>query len=74
MKDYVIFADTACDMKPDVLAEWGVPFRQLTFRFQGDDTEYSGATMDIKTFYDKMRQGGVAKTAAVNTEAFFGNV
>ncbi len=70
MRDYVIFTDSACDIKPELLAEWGVPYRSLTFRFDGDETEYSNDDMTVAEFYNKMRAGGVAKTAAVNAEAF----
>ena len=70
MNNYIICTDSACDIPSELLAAWGVPCRQLTFRFQEDAQEYTGLTMDIKSFYDKMRAGGIAKTAAVNTEAF----
>lgn len=70
MRDYVIFTDSACDIKPEILKEWGVKARPLTFRFDSDNVEYSNYDMDTKTFYDKMRDGGVAKTAAVNSAAF----
>ncbi|MBE6699974.1 MAG: DegV family protein [Ruminococcaceae bacterium] len=70
MRDYVIFTDSACDIKPELLAEWGVPYRPLTFRFDGDEKEYSNDDMSVVEFYNKMRAGGVAKTAAVNAEAF----
>ena len=70
MRDYVIFTDSACDIKPELLAEWGVPYRCLTFRFDGEEKEYSNDEMSVTEFYNKMRAGGVAKTAAVNAEAF----
>ena len=70
MNSYVIYTDSGCDISPALLAEWGVPAKSLTFRFAEDDVEYSNNDMAIKTFYDKMRAGGVAKTAAVNTESF----
>ena len=70
MRDYVIFTDSACDIKPELLAEWGVPYRSLTFRFDGEEKEYSNDDMSVKEFYDKMRAGSVAKTAAVTPEAF----
>ena len=70
MRDYVIFTDSACDIKPELLSQWGVPYRSLTFRFDGDEKEYSNDDMSVVEFYDKMRAGGVAKTAAVNAEAF----
>ncbi len=70
MSNYVIFTDSGCDIKPDVLAKWGVPYLSLTFRFNGEDKEYSNNDMDIAEFYDRMRKGGVAKTAAINVETF----
>lgn len=70
MENYIIFADTGCDIQPSLLAEWGIPSLDLTFKFDGDDKDYLNADMDVKTFYDKMRKGGVAKTSAVNMERF----
>ena len=70
MREYVIFTDSACDIKPELLAEWGVPYRCLTFRFDGEEKEYSNDDMSVREFYDKMRAGNVAKTAAVTPEAF----
>ncbi len=70
MKDYVIFTDSACDLKPELLAEWGVKYRCLTFRFDGDEKEYSNEDMSVAEFYEKMKGGAVAKTAAVNSETF----
>ena len=70
MRDYVIFTDSACDIKPELLSQWGVPYRCLTFRFDGEEKEYSNDDMSVVEFYNKMREGGVAKTAAVNAEAF----
>ena len=70
MRDYVIFTDSACDINPKLLGEWGVPYRSLTFRFEGEEKEYSNDDMSVVEFYDRMRAGGIAKTAAVNAEAF----
>ncbi len=70
MSNYVIFTDSGCDIKADVLKSWGVSSLDLTFRFNGEDKEYSNSDMDITSFYNRMREGGVAKTAAVNIETF----
>ncbi len=67
---YVIITDTACDIKPDVLAGWGVSALSLSFRFIDEDKEYTEADMPISEFYAAMRAGRVAKTAAVNSESF----
>lgn len=70
MSNYQIYTDSACDIKPALLAEWGVRYRELTFRFDDSEQEYSNNEMDTPAFYQKMRDGGVAKTAAINTEGF----
>ena len=70
MKEYVICADSACDMGGVRLGEWGVPHASLSFRFTDDNIEYTDRTMETGVFYDRMRNGGIAKTAAVNVEAF----
>ena len=70
MGEYIIFTDTACDIEPELLSDWGVRFASLTFRFDGDEKEYKNGEMPILDFYQKMRNGGVAKTAAANSEDF----
>ena len=70
MKEYIIVTDSACDIKPEILEKWGVGFCSLTFRFEGDEKEYSNFDMSALDFYNKMREGGSAKTAAVNVEGF----
>lgn len=70
MRDYIIYTDSACDISPEILNEWGVKVIPLTFRFAEEDKEYTSYDMQSKTFYDRMRAGGVAKTAAINSETF----
>ena len=70
MNNYVIYTDSASDIGAAELAEWGVKCAHLTFKFDGDDTIYAGDDMDSAAFYERMRAGGVAKTAAVNMDSF----
>lgn len=70
MKDYVIFTDSGCDISPELLDKWGVLHKSLNFRFDGDEKEYSNEDMPVSQFYQKMREGAVAKTSAVNAETF----
>ncbi len=70
MNNYVIFTDSACDIAPELLAKWGVEYLSLTFSFEGEDKEYGNGDMPVVDFYNKMREGGVAKTSAINGEAF----
>ncbi len=70
MSEYVIYTDSACDIAPEILEKWGVLSQSLTFRFDGEGKEYKNGDMPEIEFYQKMRDGGVAKTAAVNSETF----
>ena len=70
MSNYVIHTDSACDLSQELLSEWGVVSAPLTFRFDGSNEVFDEKSMPIKDFYQKMREGGVAKTAATNTESF----
>ncbi len=70
MSNFVIYTDSACDIKPEILEQWGVSCKALTFRFNDSDREFSNNDMPESEFYAKMRAGGIAKTAAVNVEEF----
>lgn len=70
MKNYVVFTDSSCDIYGGEIEKRGIRVVPLTFRFDGDGKEYTNYDMPISEFYQKMREGGVAKTAAVNTESF----
>jgi len=70
MSNFIIFTDSACDIKPSLLENWGVPYINLSFRFEDEDKEYSNDGMDIGVFYDRMRKGGIAKTSAINPDTF----
>ena len=70
MNGYVIYTDSSADLSRATAEAWGVKYSSLTFRFDGGE-EYSNDDMPIGDFYGKMRDGAVAKTAAVNTEKFY---
>ena len=70
MSNFVIFTDSACDIKPEKLKEWKVNSVELSFRFDGEDKAYFNSDMEIGEFYNKMKEGKVAKTAAINPEGF----
>lgn len=70
MNNYVIYTDSSSDIPKELLLKWGVRAPSLTFRFTDSAKEYTNDEMNISEFYSKMRQGGVAKTAAVNSESF----
>lgn len=70
MSNYVIFTDSACDIKEEMLQEWGVKYCALTFTFSDNEKQFSNYDLTAKDFYEKMRNGAIAKTAAANTEVF----
>lgn len=71
MNNYVIYTDSSCDLKKDLLKSFDVNAESLTFRFVDEDKEYGNDDMEIEEFYNRMKEGGVAKTAAINTQTFF---
>lgn len=70
MNNYIIFTDSASDIKTLTLKEWGVECIELSFRFEGEEKEYLNSDMDISEFYGRMKEGGIAKTAAINPDTF----
>ena len=69
MSNYRIVTDSACDMGTH-LDEWGVESVSLTLKFDGEDTVRRNDAVEPVAFYNRMREGGVAKTSAVNPEEF----
>ena len=70
MRDYVIFTDSCSDIKPEMLEKWGVACGDMTYTFDGEDKIYTNRDMTPDQFYNRMREGGTAKTAAINAAAF----
>lgn len=70
MNEFVIVTDTGCDISPKILQEWDVHAIDMTFRYVNEDREYQGQEVPAKEFYNKMREGAVAKTAAINPYTF----
>ena len=70
MRDYVIFTDSSCDLEPGLLAQWQVPFVSLTVKFDEDAGSFNNYEMPFHEFYERMRKGSVARTAAANMETF----
>lgn len=70
MSEYIIFTDSCCDVSPKLLKSWGVDYADMTFSFVGEEREYVGTDISNQEFYDCMRQGKQAKTAAINAHTF----
>lgn len=70
MNEYIVFTDSCCDVLPELLQAWGVPYANMTFTFDGEDKEYTDTDISGKEFYERMRQGAHARTAAINADTF----
>jgi len=70
MGNYVILTDSACDLKADFLNELNVEYINQIFHFENEDKEYTNEEMEVGAFYERMRNGESAKTAAINPEKF----
>ena len=70
MKNYIICTDSACDIRAEILRGLNVPVFDLTFKFDGEDTEHTENDISINDFYNQMRDGKVAKTSAINPDTF----
>lgn len=70
MNEYIIFTDSCCDVKPEILAQWDVRYADMTFSFEGEDRTYINTDMTSREFYDRMRKGDHPKTAAINAHDF----
>lgn len=68
MKKFVISTDTTCDLPLDYCRDNGIEIHTLFYRF-GETEVYGGDNLlDPKVFYDRMRNGEMPTTMAVNPE------
>lgn len=66
---YRIATDSCCDVPAEKLAEWGVRVIQLEVLVDGEDSRPNDQ-VDVKTFYDSLRAGKMARTTAANIAQF----
>lgn len=70
MNEFVIYTDSACDIDVPTLKEWNVKHISLSLTFEDEGKVLLNDEVEPVAFYNRMREGAVAKTAAVNTESF----
>ena len=71
MSDYIIYADSSCDIDKETLKKWNVNFFELTFMFDGSDKQYRNFDLAANEFYTIIRSGMQAKTSAINTSVYY---
>ena len=72
MSEFVIISDSAADMSQQLVEELGVHIIPMSFDISGE-IYYDwpdGREMDVKTFYDRLRAGESASTAAINVAQY----
>ena len=70
MSAYRIVTDSACDIAPEILRDWQVDMVAMPYMFQDTGEQHVDHDMPISSFYAHMRNGRVAKTSAVNVDAY----
>ena len=70
MNKYIIYTDSGSDIDIPSLNEWNVKHISLSLTFEDEGKVLLNDEIDPVDFYNRMRSGAVAKTAAVNTESF----
>ncbi|MBR6164843.1 MAG: DegV family protein [Clostridia bacterium] len=68
--DYVMITDSACDILPEKLREWGVELIRMPYFFTDENMERLDHDQSMAEFYAAMRSGRVAKTSGLNAESF----
>ena len=70
MNNYTIFTDSGCDLSQEVLEQWNIKYCCLSFIFDNDEHIYYNYDLPTEEFYQKMRDGHIAKTSGVNVDKF----
>lgn len=70
MSNFIIMSDSACDMEKETLKSWSVEIIDLSLSFISDSKILLDSKINKKEFYQRMRNGEVAKTSAINVEQF----
>lgn len=67
-QSYVILTESSCDLTPELVAQTGVEVLPLNFTMEGKNYPHypDGREMSIPEFYERMKNGAVAVTAAAN--------
>lgn len=72
MSDFAIVTDSSCDLPSGIAEELGLTVLPLSFTMAGKEFRnfLDGREIPIRQFYEKLRSGVMAKTAAVNADSF----
>ncbi len=69
MAEYTLLTDSCCDISDALLAEWQVRALQLDVLVD-DEKSQKNNEVDLTAFYQKLRDGKMARTSAINIAQF----
>ena len=67
---YQIITDSCCDFTDKQYADLGVAYTPLSVMYNGENHNNFSDAADVKAFYDELRSGVTASTAAVNPDGW----
>ena len=67
---YQIITDSCCDFNEAQYTQWDIVSVPLTVTYNGENHENFSREEDVKAFYDQLRSGVMATTAAVNPDGW----
>ena len=67
---YQIFTDSCCDFTEEQYNAWDIVSVPLTVTYNGENHDNFSRPEDVKVFYDQLRGGVMATTAAVNPDGW----
>lgn len=68
---YQLFCDSNCELWHTTVEELGLNAILMPYTLDGEEYFYDmGKTTDLKAFFDRMREGSVPKTSALNEYAY----
>ena len=73
MNTFEIFTDSSCDLNKDMIEQYNLKVMQLEVHID-DEPPVLNNEIDIKTFYNQLRNGANAKTSAVTLGQFKDNM
>jgi DegV family protein with EDD domain len=76
MNDYAIVTDSSCDLPAELAEELELTVLPLSFEIDGKEylNYLDGRSMTFHEYYERLRKGEPARTAAVNVDAFIGAI
>lgn len=70
MQNYIIAADSACDLPEDIIKKFDIKIIPYELTFDGENY-INSLNLDLNYFYQEIRSGKLPKTTQINSTRFF---